>query len=157
MASIDVDSIASRFNPLVVAVLRTPIFHWLLSPGLMLIQVTGRRSGRRYTIPVGYRRDGRDLIVLVSEARKKQWWRNFCEEQPAEVRLRGSAQRGNVLALEPGSDDFASQLEDALRRLPGMARVFGVTGYDREAGPTVAQHHYLSQQVAVVRIRLDAT
>ena len=58
-----VDSSAGRINPLVAAVLRSP-FHWLLSFGLMLITVTGRRSGRRYTIPVGYQRHG-DLLVTL--------------------------------------------------------------------------------------------
>ena len=82
MTSINVDALASRLNPLVVAILRTPLVHWLLSPGLMLLTVTGRRSRRRYTIPVGYQRDGSDLIVLVSEAPKKQWWRNCREAQP---------------------------------------------------------------------------
>ena len=88
--AIHVDALTSRLNPLVVAILRTPWVHWLLSPGLMLITVTGRRSGRRYTIPVGYQRDESDVIVLVSEARKKQWWRNYLEARavapPAGVR-----------------------------------------------------------------------
>jgi hypothetical protein len=39
--------------------------------------VTGRRSGVRYTIPVGYRRRGDVLDALVSKAPTKQWWRNY--------------------------------------------------------------------------------
>ena len=36
----------------------------------MLLTVTGRRTGRRYTIPVGYRRDGALPDALVSKARR---------------------------------------------------------------------------------------
>ena len=70
-----VDSFFSRLNPLIGLVLRTPLVHWALSPGLMLITVTGRKTGRRYTIPVGYQRTRDDFTVLVSEAWRKQWAR----------------------------------------------------------------------------------
>ena len=50
---LSIDSVMSRLNPAICAVLRSR-FHWLLSRGLMLVTVTGRKSGRQYTIPVGY-------------------------------------------------------------------------------------------------------
>ncbi len=154
MTSINVDALASRLNPLVVAILRTPLVHWLLSPGLMLLTVTGRRSGRRYTIPVGYQRDAGNVIVLVSEARKKQWWRNYREARPVEIRLRGRSHAGRAVAIAPDSEEFARRIEGSLRRLPGLARIFGVTGYDRRAGLTPEQHAYLARQIAIVRIEL---
>jgi hypothetical protein len=40
-------------NPLVRWLIRSPL-HWLASRRLALITYTGRRSGRAYTIPVGY-------------------------------------------------------------------------------------------------------
>ncbi len=40
-------------NPLMRALLRSP-FHGLLSGMLMLLSYTGRKSGRTYTIPIGY-------------------------------------------------------------------------------------------------------
>ena len=72
-----VDGVLSRLNPVIAALLRSPL-HPLLSPGLVLVTVTGRHSGRRYTIPVGYQRDGDDLVVMVSEARRKQLRRRYC-------------------------------------------------------------------------------
>ena len=56
-----------RMNGVVDFVLRSR-FHWLLSRGLTLITVTGRRSGRRYTIPVGYLETPDALVVLVGDA-----------------------------------------------------------------------------------------
>src|SRR2546425_5268588 len=98
-----VDSMMSMLNPVIGAVLRSPL-HRLLSPGLLLLTVTGRRSGTRYSIPVGYQQDGNDLVVMVSEARRKQWWRNYYEPRPVEVRIRGQERSGRAELVAPGSD-----------------------------------------------------
>jgi F420H(2)-dependent quinone reductase len=63
-------------NPVVRAVLSSPL-HPLLSRGLALITVTGRRSGHRYTFPVGYRQEGDRVIVNVGWPERKRWWRNL--------------------------------------------------------------------------------
>src|SRR5947209_20504009 len=74
-------------NPVVRAVLSSPL-HPLLSGGLALITVTGRRSGRRrYTFPVGYRQDGDRVTITVGWPERKQWWRNLREGGPVEVRI----------------------------------------------------------------------
>jgi deazaflavin-dependent oxidoreductase (nitroreductase family) len=156
MGALDVDAIASRLNPAVVAILRTPLLHWILSPGLMLLGVTGRRSGRYYTIPVGYQRKGDALIVLVSQARRKQWWRNYREAGPVQTRLRGRSRSGNAVAIAPDSEEFGRRIEESLRRVPAMARVFGVASFDRLAGLTAEQHEFLAREVAIVRIELSA-
>jgi hypothetical protein len=44
-------------NPIMRGLLRTPA-HGLVSGRLMLLTVTGRATGKRYTIPVGYARVG---------------------------------------------------------------------------------------------------
>lgn len=54
-------------------VLRSP-FHGMLSNGMMLITVTGRKTGKKYTTPVGYFRENGDLWVLTS--RNRTWWKN---------------------------------------------------------------------------------
>ena len=51
-------------NPLVRAVLRSPA-HGLLSGHLALLTVTGRRSGRAFTFPVGYHREGERVTIGV--------------------------------------------------------------------------------------------
>ncbi len=148
-----VDSVMSRLNPLVAGVLRSPV-HFLLSPGLALLTVTGRHSGERYAIPVGYQRDGDVVIVMVSEARKKQWWRNFYEPAPVGIRLRGRDHRGKAELVPPGSDEFAAHATATLDRLPGMARVFHVD-YDRSSGLRTDQLDFLGEEIAVVRIALE--
>lgn len=90
-----VDTMMSRLNPVVTSILRSP-FHWLLSPGLMLLSYTGRASGRHITIPVGYQRTGDRVTVMVSEAKTKRWWRNFREPCDVSLRIRGRTRRGRA-------------------------------------------------------------
>ena len=45
--------------------------------GLVVIRYVGRRSGKTFEIPVGYRRSGDDLIIGVASPDAKNWWRNF--------------------------------------------------------------------------------
>lgn len=73
-------------NRLVAVLLRSPL-HRLAGGRLALITVTGRVSGRSYTLPVMYERtpDG-GLEIPVMWPERKRWWRNLRE--PAGVRLR---------------------------------------------------------------------
>lgn len=69
-------------------VLRSP-FHGMLSNGMMLISVTGRKTGRTYTLPVGYYMEGDYLWVITS--RDRTWWKN----------LQGGAQVNLLLKRKP--------------------------------------------------------
>jgi hypothetical protein len=89
-------------NRLVVAILASPL-HPLCSGRLALITVTGRRSGRRHTLPVGYtEHDGRLTIPVLWPGRKR-WWRNLRGGAAVQVRLRGDLRRGHgeVVREEP--------------------------------------------------------
>jgi deazaflavin-dependent oxidoreductase (nitroreductase family) len=61
-------------NDFVAWILRSP-FHGMLSNGMMLITITGRKTGKKYTTPVGYYREGDDLWILTS--RDRTWWKNL--------------------------------------------------------------------------------
>ena len=80
-------------NPLVRLVLRSPA-HGLLSGHLALLSVTGRRSGRTFTFPVGYDRDGDRVTVGVDWPERKRWWRNLLEPAPVEIWLAGVRRTG---------------------------------------------------------------
>jgi len=61
-------------NDFMAWVLRSP-FHGLLSNGMMLITITGRKTGKKYTTPVGYYEEGGYLWVITS--RDRTWWKNL--------------------------------------------------------------------------------
>lgn len=146
----DADRLATRLNPLVAWILRSP-FHPLLSRFLMLITVTGRRSGRRYTLPVGYQRRGDTLTILVSKARRKGWWRNFREAGPIQVNLRGRLLAGEARVVPGGSPRFREAIQETLRRIPSMGPQLGVSGH-AAAPPSEAQWRAIADQAVVVEI-----
>ena len=60
------------FNPFMRLVLGSRA-HRMMSGQLMLLSFTGRRTGRSYTTPVSYVREGTDLFVPGGGA----WWKNL--------------------------------------------------------------------------------
>jgi deazaflavin-dependent oxidoreductase (nitroreductase family) len=69
-------------NDFMAWVLHSP-FHGMLSDGMMLITMTGRRTGKAYTTPVGYYEEGGYLWVITS--RERTWWKNL--QGGADVKL----------------------------------------------------------------------
>lgn len=126
--------------------LRSPL-HRLVSESTLLITVRGRKSGRTYTTPVNYVRDG-DKLLVVSRP-ERTWWRNLRDGAPVIVRLKGQvfAARGEVLD-EPAERNaaFLTMLQRAprYRRYLGIHLTEGGEPDDPEAFESVA-----SQQVVV--------
>ena len=80
-------------NPVVRGLLRSPA-HGLLSGHLALLTVTGRRSRRAFTFPVGYHRDGDRVTIGVDWPERKLWWRNLSDAAPVEIWLAGVRRAG---------------------------------------------------------------
>src|SRR5262245_60640383 len=129
-------------------------FHWLLSRGLTLITVTGRRTGCRYTIPVGYLETSDAVVVLVGDAPTKTWWRNYMEPGPIEMRLRGVQRFGRAVVVPPDSEQFRRTAEESFRRSRVIPRLFGIA-FDPRSELTVEDAERLAQRAAIVRIALD--
>ena len=151
----DLDRLMTRVNPVVVGLLRSPL-HRLLGAGLCLITVTGRRSGQSYTIPVGYQRDGERFWILVSKARRKNWWRNFLDPAPAELRLSGAQVPGMAWVVEPESFEFRKAFERTFLRLPWLGRTFGLV-YDRRTGLRDDQILHLAREAVLVQFEPSKT
>lgn len=109
-------------NDFMAWVLRSP-FHGMLSNGMMLITITGRKTGKKYTTPVGYYREGEYLWVITS--RDRTWWKNL--QGGAEVDL--LLKRKPVTAYaEPDLDEKAveARMWDYLRHVPQAAKPMGI-------------------------------
>ncbi|MEV6772074.1 nitroreductase/quinone reductase family protein [Nocardia sp. NPDC051030] len=71
------------FNAIMRALLRSPL-HGLASTKLLIITVTGRKTGHRYENPVGYvEHEGHILIGTAA-----RWPRNLRPGEPAHLELR---------------------------------------------------------------------
>jgi hypothetical protein len=90
-------------NRLVTLLLRSRL-HPLVSGRLLLITVTGRRTGQRHTLPVAYHESPEGLIIPVLWAERKLWWRNLRDGAPVGLRLRGLDRAGYARAQldDPG-------------------------------------------------------
>ena len=108
-------------NGFVLAVLRSPA-HPLLSRIAIEMRYTGRRSGRQFTLPVQYAREGNRLLVAVQDPSTTTWWRNFRTPQEVSVRLQGKPRRGTALVIGPDDpmwDRDRRVYEARWRRLAG--------------------------------------
>jgi hypothetical protein len=146
--------IFDRLRWVVAAILSSP-FHWPLSCILMLLGITGRKTGRRYTIPVAYHQADDAIIVMVADAAHRSWWRNFREPGPIELHLRGSTVAAHAELLSPESAEFQQRAEQAFRRAAFVGRIFGVR-FDPAVGLTTEQQKVLGEYAAVLRITPEA-
>jgi hypothetical protein len=134
-------------SPALRVALRSPA-HWPVSGRLLLLSVTGRRTGTTYTFPVRYHRDG-DLLKVITA---NNWWRNLRDgPTPVTVWLRGR-RRAATARAHHGDDTVAAELPDFLARNPALAKMYGIPrapegGYPAEHVRAAAAH------VAVVHIR----
>jgi deazaflavin-dependent oxidoreductase (nitroreductase family) len=118
-------------NDFMAWLLRSP-FHGILSNGMMLITVTGRKTGRKYTTPVGYYREGDYLWVITS--RDRTWWKNL--QGGAEVGL--LLKRKPVTAFaEPDLDEKSveARMVDYLKHVPQAAKPLGIRIENGKADP----------------------
>lgn len=85
------------YNPIVLALLHSPL-HGLLDGQTTAITVTGRKSGKSYTVPVSYVQDGEHLLVISQKDR--MWWKNLRGGAPVTVFLKGRSLRASGETFE---------------------------------------------------------
>ena len=109
-------------NDFMAWVLRSP-FHGVLSNGMMLITVTGRKTGKTYTTPVGYYEEGGYLWVITS--RERSWWRNL--QGGAKVQLLLKRKPVNGFA-DTELDDKAveTRMREYIKHIPQAAKPMGI-------------------------------
>jgi hypothetical protein len=91
--------LADVVNRRVAALAASPRFGRLVGRSIVMLTYTGRRSGRTFTIPVGYRRTADGVAIRVSLPDSKTWWRNFLGAGgPLSLRLDGVDRAGRAVA-----------------------------------------------------------
>jgi deazaflavin-dependent oxidoreductase (nitroreductase family) len=79
-------------NRVVRGLLRTPLLSLAVGSRLVTLYIVGRKSGRRYTIPVAYTRQGDDLLIGTPFG----WGRNLRTGEPVEILLKGRRRQADV-------------------------------------------------------------
>jgi hypothetical protein len=87
-------------NKLFVGLIDAPIIGPVVRRGVINIRYVGRRSGKTIQTPVGYRRQGDDIVINVMSPDSKTWWRNFLGEGGPITLLRfdGRDRAGHAIA-----------------------------------------------------------
>jgi deazaflavin-dependent oxidoreductase (nitroreductase family) len=87
-------------NRIVRGLLRTPLLNRAAGSRLVTLYVTGRKSGRRYTIPVAYTRHDGDLMIGTPFG----WGRNLRTGEPLTIRLKGRLRQADVQVFTTEAD-----------------------------------------------------
>src|SRR5580704_18350492 len=87
-------------NRIVRGLLRTPLLSRLAGRRLVTLYIVGRKSGRRYVLPVAYTRDEGDLLIGTPFG----WGRNLRTGEPVELRLKGRRRTADVRAYTSEAD-----------------------------------------------------
>jgi deazaflavin-dependent oxidoreductase (nitroreductase family) len=142
------DRMLKMINPFVRLLLRSPL-HGMLSKSLLLLTFTGRKSGKRYTIPVAYSRQGDVLSVFTSHT----WWKNLRGGAPVQVEMRRIRRTGTAEAISDDVPAIAAQFLADLRAQPMLAKSYHIP-LDAAGQPDAAAARQMAAQEVLVRIHL---
>jgi deazaflavin-dependent oxidoreductase (nitroreductase family) len=102
----------SKSNRFVAFLLRSPLS--VFTSGLLLITVTGRKTGHLISTPVNYVKDG-DTLLITSKA-DRTWWKNLRGGAPVTLLMNGKTYQAH-----------ATVIEDPLALEPELLRFFRLT------------------------------
>jgi len=135
-------------NPVMRLLLRSP-FHRLLSRQFMLLILTGRKSGRTYTIPVARHHSDGAIVVYAAGS----WRHNLRGGAPVRLVLDGVERAGHA-ELEEDPDRVAHAYKTRLDELGvGEARMLGLK-VNAGRSPTVEEVKPAVAERAIATIRL---
>lgn len=135
-------------NDFMTWVLRSPL-HRMLSDGMMLITITGRKTGRQYTTPVGYYEEGGYLWVITG--RDRTWWKNLRGGAKVELFIK----RRLVPAfaeLELDEKAVQTRMVEYLHHVPQAARPMNVRMENKE--PNIEDIAKTAKDRLFVKIKL---
>ena len=149
-SSVPSTRVLRTINPFVSTILRSPL-HRVLSGSVLLLTFTGRKTGKRFTIPVGYTPEG-DTLTLFSS---RSWYKNLRGGSPVVVYLKGRGRTGLAEVIK----DREAELETAER----LIAKYGLKGAGRRIGlaldisppPTKEELAAALDGYAAIRIVLD--
>jgi hypothetical protein len=94
---------AQRFvdlvNAGVTALAEAPVVGRFLRGYITTISYVGRKSGKTFSLPIGYRRSGDTITIGASMPDQKAWWRNFLGTgAPMTIQLADGERSGHAIA-----------------------------------------------------------
>jgi deazaflavin-dependent oxidoreductase (nitroreductase family) len=130
--TLPVQGLVNRF---IRGLLRTPILCRAVGQRLLILQVVGRKSGRRYRVPVAYTRHDGSLLV----ASQFGWIRNLRSGSPVQIRLAGKKRLADVQLLsdEAGVVEYLARMATDNHQFAK----FNAIGLDHDGNPVPEDLH----------------
>jgi deazaflavin-dependent oxidoreductase (nitroreductase family) len=122
-------------NGVVRGLLRTPLLSRAAGSRLVTLYIVGRKSGRRYTMPVAYTRDKDDLLIGTPFG----WGRNLRTGEPVEIRLKGRRRQADVQVYRDEADVVGAYA--TMTRDNKAFANFNKIGFDAEGNPNAEDLH----------------
>ena len=122
-------------NWIVRGLLRAPLVSRGIGSRLITLYVVGRKSGKRYTVPVAYTRHEGVLLIGTPFG----WGRNLRTGEPVEVRFMGRRRTADVRVVT----DEAGVVEDyaVIARDNRNFASFNKIGFDADGNPNPSDLH----------------
>ncbi|GCE30642.1 hypothetical protein KDA_61260 [Dictyobacter alpinus] len=134
-------------NNVMKFVLASPL-HSIFSKSLLLLTFTGRKSGKSFTIPLGYRQDGNTIFLFTDH----KWWKNLVGNAPVTLHLKGKQVSGTAEVIED-KEVTEKELQTFLLVNPNAARAYSVT-MDAAGQPDPNQLRDAARRFMHIRIHL---
>jgi len=137
-------------NSIMAWLLKSPL-HSLVSKNMLLITVTGRKSGKLISTPTAYLREG-NTLWLVSN-RTSKWWRNLRGGANATVVLSGKSILGHGSVIED-EHAVAQRLFENFKKDARGAK-FSQVRVDENGVPSLEDCERTAQKMLAVKIDLS--
>jgi len=138
------------FNPAARLILSSRL-HAVMSGRVALLTFTGRKTGRSYTTPVSYVREGSSLLIPGGGG----WWKNLGSGPRSQVLLQGTW-HSVTPELVSAPNDLAMVLQRMLAANPAISIFTGVSAGPGGQPDPQALERERRRGFVVVRLRLDA-
>ena len=96
-------------NPIMIFILRSP-FHFFVSHSVLVLYVTGAKTGKKYFIPVSFFEHRKGLLTCVTD-KPNIWWRNLTSIDEIKILFKGKEIQSKINA-EP--DDWIISIQSLM-------------------------------------------
>lgn len=137
-------------NIFVRLLLRSP-FHGVMSGSTLLLTYTGRKSGKRYTIPVSYLRTG-DVVTVLS-FRTRVWWKQLQADRSVIVEIQRRRFAGAATVITNDQDAIVEALRAHLAAHPSLAKGYHIP-LNVAGNPAPEAIRQVAQGIALIQIHI---
>lgn len=149
LATILSNPLRNLVNPTMSALLKSPV-HRLFSGNILLLTFKGCKTGKSYTTPLSYAREGNRILCFTDAG----WSRNLQGGAPVTVMVRRKVLEGIGESITDDPERIGEALTLYFRRVPRDARFYGVQ-LDSQGEPDPQQVARAARGIIFVEIQLS--